>query len=141
VALESAARKSRFITRAVAACSLSNVEVVNRRAEFWVEGLARFDLVLARAVAALDVVLEYAAPLLVVGGSLVAWRGGRDLDAEAAAERAAAALGMRVGDPLTVRPYPAVRERHLHLFSKMRETPEEFPRRPGAAAKRPLGTL
>ena len=139
VALESVARKARFIERAATECALDNVEVVNSRAESWPEGLARFDLVLVRAVATLAVVLEYAAPLLAVGGSLVAWRGGRDLGAEAAAARAATALGMRVGDIRHVQPFPGARDRHLHLFSKVRDTPTDFPRRSGMAAKRPLG--
>ena len=42
-----------------------------------------FDLVTARALAPLEVVAEYAAPLLRVGGTLVAWRGRRDPESEA----------------------------------------------------------
>ena len=59
-------------------------------AEAWPEGLGSCDLVTARALAPLAVVAEYAAPLLRMGGTLVAWRGRRDPDDEAAAQRAAA---------------------------------------------------
>ncbi|MFL5823183.1 MAG: 16S rRNA (guanine(527)-N(7))-methyltransferase RsmG [Solirubrobacteraceae bacterium] len=141
VLLESVTRKCQFLERLVAACGLSNVEVVHDRAEAWTGGLERFELVVIRAVAALDVVLEYGAPMLGVGGRLLVWRGRRDREAEAAASRAAEVLGMQVVEVREVQPYPEAHDRYLHLFSKVRETPDEFPRRPGVAAKRPLGRV
>jgi 16S rRNA (guanine527-N7)-methyltransferase len=39
---------------------------------------------------------------------------------------------------VAVRPFPASRIRHLYLYSKVTPTPQEFPRRPGMAVKRPL---
>jgi 16S rRNA (guanine527-N7)-methyltransferase len=137
--VESSRRKCEFIERAALACGLHNVEVVNARAEDWPAGLGRFDVVTARALAPLDVVVEYAAPLLRRGGRLVAWRGRRDPDAEAAARRAAGAVGMEVGSVHEALPYAGALNRHLHLMSKVMETPLQFPRRPGMAAKRPLG--
>jgi 16S rRNA (guanine527-N7)-methyltransferase len=137
--VESNARKCAFIERTAAACGLANVETVNARAEVWSSGIARFDLVTARALAPLAVVAEYAAPLLRVGGSLVAWRGRRDPQAEEAARVAADELGLEVRDPEPVSPYPAAENRYLQLMLKVRETPSRFPRRAGIARKRPLG--
>ena len=93
----------------------------------------------ARAVAAPDVVAEYAAPLLGVGGSLVAWRGRRDAEAERAGERAAEILGLAVAQPVQVHPYAGAEHRYLHVMTKVLDTPTRFPRRPGVARKRPLG--
>jgi 16S rRNA (guanine527-N7)-methyltransferase len=138
--VESSGRRCEFIQRAALRCEIRNVEVVNARAESWPEGLGRFDVVTARALAPLDVVAEYAAPLLRTGGTLVVWRGRRDFDAEHAGVRAAERLGLEVGEIRQVRPYAGAKHRHLHLMSKVMETPPEFPRRPGAASKRPLGT-
>ena len=85
-------------------------------------------------------VAEYAAPLLAVGGTLVAWRGRRDPAAEdAAAVRAAELLGFELSEPVQVHPYPGAKHRHLQLMLKVRETPAGFPRRPGMARKTPLG--
>jgi 16S rRNA (guanine527-N7)-methyltransferase len=137
--VESNARKSAFLRRAAAECGVRNVRVLNSRAESWDAGVGGCDLVTARALGPLPVVLEYGAPLLRVGGSVVVWRGARDRDAEEAAAGAADELGLEPREPLLVRPYPAARRRHLHLFSKVRPTPTRFPRRPGVAAKRPLG--
>ena len=137
--VESASRKCEFLERAIAACEVANARVVHTRVETWPEGLAAFDLVTARALAPLGVVVEYAAPLLTVGGTLMAWRGRRDPDAEEAAARAAAEVGLEPGEVRQMQPYRGAGHRYLHLMSKVRETPSGFPRRPGMATKRPLG--
>ena len=137
--VESVGRKCEFLARAVAVCGVTNAHIVNERVEAWDWGLGRFDVVTARAVAAPAVVAEYAAPLLRIGGALVLWRGQRDPAAEAAAERAAAQLGLDRSEPVAVAPYPGAKHRNLQLMFKVRQTPSGFPRRPGIAAKRPLG--
>jgi len=138
--VESAARKCVFLERAVVACGVTNVRVVHARAESWPEGLGACDLVTARALAPLEVVVEYAAPLLVLGGTLVVWRGRRDPAAERAGDVAAAEIGLEPTGIVPAKPYPASESRHLHLMSKVTVTPPGFPRRPGMALKRPLGT-
>jgi 16S rRNA (guanine527-N7)-methyltransferase len=132
--LDSAARRAAFIERAIEACGIPNARAVT-----WTEGMGRFDLVTARALAPLDVVAEYAAPLLRIGGSLAVWRGRQDVEAEEAGVRAASILGLEVGEIRPVEPYPGAEHRHIHLMTKIGETPERFPRRPGMARKRPLG--
>jgi 16S rRNA (guanine527-N7)-methyltransferase len=135
--IESSARKCQFLLRAIDVCELDSVRVLHARVEE-LGTPASFDLVTARAVAPLAVLAEYAAPLLRVGGALLAWRGRRNLEDERAGAVAAAELGLRMHEPVAVRPYPAAERRNLHLMSKVMETPPRFPRRPGIARKRPL---
>jgi 16S rRNA (guanine527-N7)-methyltransferase len=137
--VESASRRSAFLERAVAASNTKNAAVVHTRAETWPAGLAAFAVVTARALAPLPVVVEYAAPLLAVGGTLVAWRGRRNPRDEDAAVRAAAQLGLELTEIRHMQPFPGAEHRYLHLMSKVMETPSGFPRRPGMATKRPLG--
>jgi 16S rRNA (guanine527-N7)-methyltransferase len=137
--LEANARKCGFIASVIAACGIPNASPVHTRAESWPEGLGRFDLAIARALAPLAVVAEYAAPLLRFGGILVVWRGRRNASDEDAAARAAAELGLEPREPVRVQPYAAAAHRHLHVMTKVAETPERFPRRSGAALKHPLG--
>jgi 16S rRNA (guanine527-N7)-methyltransferase len=138
--VESAIRHCRYLERAVAAGGLENVEVVHARVEEWAAGLGACDLVTARALAALPVVCEYAAPLLVDGGVLIAWKGEVSADEAAAGAAAAAELGLEVGEVRRVSPYPQAERRTLHVFRKIAPTPERFPRRAGMAVKRPLGS-
>lgn len=137
--VESNGRKCAFITRAAEACGAANAVTVHARAEEWADGIKACDLVTARALAPLAVVAEYAAPLLTVGGALVAWRGQRDPYDEAGGARAAAELGLEPGPVIRVEPYPGALHRHLHVLRKVTATPDRFPRRPGMARKRPLG--
>jgi 16S rRNA (guanine527-N7)-methyltransferase len=137
--VESALRHCRYLEKAVAAGGFANVEVVHARAEAWAEGLGVHDLVTVRAVAALPVLCEYAAPLLADGGALVAWKGAVPTEEAAAGAAAAAILGLEVREVRAVEPYAAAERRTLHVFRKIAPTPDRFPRRPGMAVKRPLG--
>jgi 16S rRNA (guanine527-N7)-methyltransferase len=139
VLVESNTRKCDFLRSAIRRLSLENVEVQRARAEQWSAGLDGCDVVVARALAALPVVAEYAAPLLRLGGALVAWRGRRDVTEETMGAIAAAELGLEPLDVVSVAPYPDAAHRHLHVMMKVSPTPTRFPRRPGVARKHPLG--
>jgi 16S rRNA (guanine527-N7)-methyltransferase len=134
--LESEGRKAEWLQRASAA--FPNVRVVHARSEELAQiERERYSCVTARAVGPLPVVLELSAPFVAVGGSVVVWRGDRELDAEHAGDQAAAELGLQPGSVVAVNPFPEAR-RHLHIYRKAAPTPPRYPRRPGRAAKRPL---
>lgn len=139
--IEATRRKCEVIERLGSAAGIANARAVAARAEQWGAGEGReaYAAVCVRAVAPLAVLAEYAAPLLRGGGALVAWKGARDTEEERAGAAAAAALGLEPEAIAAVTPYPASRNRHLHVYRKVSPTPERFPRRPGMAAKRPLG--
>ena len=136
--VESAVRHCRYLSRAVEVAGLGNVDVVHARAEEWRDGFGVHDLVTARAVAALPVLCEYAAPLLAVGGSLVAWKGAVAPEELADGAAAAEVLGLEAVEVVRVVPYAGARDHSLHVFCKIAPTPERFPRRAGMAVKRPL---
>lgn len=136
--VESVGRKCDFIRRAVAAAQLTNVRVMHARAEDWPEGIERHDVVTARAVAPLPVLVEYAAPLLALDGRLVAWKGLRDPGEEADGRAAAAATGLEHVETVAVPSRPGAEHRQLHVYAKVSLTPARFPRRPGMARKRPI---
>jgi 16S rRNA (guanine527-N7)-methyltransferase len=135
--VESAIRHCRYLERA--AEGLPNVSVVHARAEEWRDGLGAHDLVTARALAALPVVLEYAAPLLEEGGHVVAWKAAISEHEAFGGARAAEILGLQPVSVERVQPFRDARDRTLHVFRKIAPTPARFPRRAGMATKRPLG--
>ena len=144
--IESAGRKTAVIDRLIQAAKVDNARSVTARAEEWAAvvpalggGRESYDAVTARAVASLAVLAEYAAPLLRDGGVLVAWKGGLGADELQQGRGAAAELGMTLEDELRVEPFQGSRDRRLVVFRKTTPTPARFPRRPGMAAKRPLG--
>jgi 16S rRNA (guanine527-N7)-methyltransferase len=140
--IESVSRKCAFLRRAIERLGLANVEVVCVRAETWAAGAGReaYETVTARAVGRLPTVAELASPLLRDGGHLLAWKGRRDPDEEARLARASARLAIEPVEIRAVTPYPGSRDRHIHLVRKNGPTPDDLPRRPGMAAKRPFGS-
>ncbi|HEX7173280.1 MAG TPA: 16S rRNA (guanine(527)-N(7))-methyltransferase RsmG [Candidatus Limnocylindria bacterium] len=137
--IDSVHKKVAALAGFVAALSLSNVAVLAERAEVLGRGPRResFDLVTARACAALPVVAEYALPLLRLGGSMLAWKGRIGSDELAAGAAASAGLG---GGPPVVRPsgMPSLGDHSFVLMPKVGPTPDRFPRRPGQPVRRPL---
>jgi 16S rRNA (guanine527-N7)-methyltransferase len=143
--IESAGRKTALIDRLAQAAKIDNARSVTARAEDFARvpralggGREAYDAVTARAVAALAVLVEYAAPLLEPDGVLVAWKGELDPSELEAGRAAAAQLGMGCEEVRPVTPFAGARNRHLVVFRKVAATPERFPRRAGMAAKRPL---
>jgi 16S rRNA (guanine527-N7)-methyltransferase len=136
--VESVSRKCAFLERAAEEAGLTNVEVVCSRAEEWANGTEANDIVTARALGPLNVLAEYAAPLLRMNGCLVAWKAARDDEEERDGNAAAQVLGLELAEIRPVTPFPTAAKRHLYVYSKVSSTPNDYPRRPGIARKRPL---
>lgn len=139
--VESAGGKARFIARTASRLGVANTEVIRARAEE-LERRDNFGAVTARALGPLALVLEYAAPILREGGTVVSWKGARDPQEAQAGSRAAAELGLSepLWLPVAQGAVRGAEHRHLVTATKLGPTPERFPRRPGAARKRPLGS-
>ena len=134
-----------MIDRLIQASELGNARSITARVEDYARvpaalggGREAYDVVTARAVGPLALLVEYAAPLLREGGVLVAWKGARESVEEGAGAAAAEKVGMAVREVVPVQPYPASENRHLHVYRKVAPTPDRFPRRAGMAQKRPL---
>ena len=138
--VDSVRKKADAMQSFASALEMPNVSVVAERAE----AMGRdpryresFDCVTARACAALPVLVEYALPLVRIGGLLLAWKGPISDDELRSGSAAAAQLGG--GDP-AVHPavFEALGDHRFVTVLKDRPTPDRFPRRPGEASRRPL---
>ncbi len=139
--IESVGRKCAFISRAVEVTATANAQVLCSRSEevALAAGRESYDAVTARAVGRLSTLAELASPLLCENGVLVAWKGRRDPEEEAEAERGAERVAMRAEAVIDVGDRAGSRHRHLHVLRKTGPTPEGLPRRAGSAKKRPFG--
>jgi 16S rRNA (guanine527-N7)-methyltransferase len=140
--IESVSHKCDFLRVAIDRMELANTRLICERSEEWArkEGREAYDAVTARSVGRLAALAELASPLLREGGVLVAWKGARSATEEGELERAVKRVAMEPLEIRSVRPYPASRNRHIHLLRKNGPTPNGLPRRPGMAAKRPFGS-
>lgn len=129
--LEASRRKCDALERWVS--GIPNVRVVCARAEDWGrgEGRDRYAVAVARALAPQPVAAEWCLPLVRPGGIAVLYAG----LPEAGLEAVARALGAEGPETHEV---PGRAGQRLLVFRKVLPTPDRFPRRPGAARKRPL---
>ena len=136
--IESVAKKSRFLNTVAAELCLDVTVRECRAEEAAQESRDRYASVSVRAVGALSELTELAAPLLRMGGALVAWKGA-PTDEEL---RRGAAVGRMVGLAMReVRPYglpSSEARRTLVVFEKVAGSRVRLPRRPGLARSRPL---
>ena len=141
--VESVAKKTAFLDSLVASLGLGNVDVITAR----VEELARtegyrgqYDVALARGVASISVLVEYALPLCKGHGTLVAWKGKDGPEEAKSAANALSELGGKVTGVLSMNDLspPLPPDRWLVTVEKVRRTPGKYPRRVGVPAKQPL---
>ena len=141
--MESAAKKTRFLEQLCDRLEIPAVEVLTGRAESVAHQETQresYDLVTARGLARLPVLLEYALSFCRVGGRLAAMKhGGSGLDQElAAAANALEVLAGRVTNVYPVELPGLTDNRVVVVVEKQAPTPETYPRRPGMPSKRPL---
>jgi len=141
VLLEATAKKANFLRHLIAKLVLDNVEVVVGRAEEVAHDAQfreRFELVLSRAVAPLPTLAELTLPFCAVGGSFVAQKKGA-IDLEVSkASRAITMLGGNLREVKGVDLEEFSDKRWLIVVDKVMPTPQQYPRRPGIPAKRPI---
>jgi 16S rRNA (guanine527-N7)-methyltransferase len=139
--LEATGKKVGFLEHIVSRLGLEGVEVIKGRAEELGWDAAHregYDLALARAVAELPVLVEYALPFCRLGGLFVAQKGAEG-DAEAkAAEGAITTLGGVLRRIVHLELPNLAEPRSLVVIEKITPTPRKYPRRPGIPSKRPL---
>lgn len=138
--IESDLKKSNFLANTAAELSLSNVEVIRARVEEVGQDpkyRASFDICTSRAVAALNVMLEYGIPMLRVGGLMWLWKGRNYLSELETADKA---LTLLKGKYVTAHLYNLLeaRDRAIVEIRKEEETPKKYPRKVGIPTKRPL---
>lgn len=140
--LEAAGKPVKFLHYICNQLKLTGVEVIHGRAEKWGREAGyreEFDVVLARAVAPLPVVLEYGLPFLRRGGWMVAFKGPRVYEEISRGKEACMALGGEMEKTLELSLPFGGGERVLIVVKKVTGTPAVYPRRAGLPARRPLG--
>jgi len=142
--LESSRKKIVFLEHLLKCLSLEGIELLWARAEEAGQDARhrqRYDVVLARAVADLTVLVEYCLPLCRKGGCFIAQKGA-EVEAEVKeAEAATNLLGGKLREVKTLH-LPGLKEpRSLVLIDKVGQTPAQYPRRPGMPKKRPLSEM
>ncbi len=138
--LETTGKKVDFLKYAITQLEFENAQAIQSRAEDLGHDAAhreRYDVAVARAVATLSTLAEYALPFVRVGGVFIAYKGVEVTAELQSAARAIQKLGGRVREIIPVQ-LPGLEPRHLIVIEKISATPEKFPRRAPLPKQKPL---
>lgn len=134
--LEATGKKATFLQEVVYEMGLTNVQVVNDRAETLgcdrEHHREKYDMVTSRAVGRLAVLLELTSPFARAGGHVVAIKGEKAHEEVEEAKGALHRLHCQVVETIRTATNTIV------VIEKLRPTPKMYPRRPGEPKRVPL---
>ncbi|MGD1929184.1 MAG: 16S rRNA (guanine(527)-N(7))-methyltransferase RsmG [Leptolyngbyaceae cyanobacterium] len=139
--LDATQKKVRFLTESAESIGLKNVRAIADRAEFLAHQPShreQYDLALLRAVGPVPTCLEYALPLVKVGGVAVLYRGQWSDEDSRNTAAVAQQLGGKLLSVASSQTPLTQGVRHCVYVGKHTLTNEDFPRLPGIPAKLPL---
>jgi 16S rRNA (guanine527-N7)-methyltransferase len=142
-ALDSTAKKIDFVQKSAEILQLSNLKGVSGRAEDIIlrKTLGKYDIVVSRAVARLNVLCELCIPYLKVGGTLVALKGAKyeeELAEATNAIRVLCAETLKIEQKELITAENHVETRGIILIQSKKEVPSQYPRAYAAILKKPL---
>ena len=140
VMMDSLGKRVKFLNQVIDELHL-NAEAIHTRAEDAAKLPAyrdQFDLVTARAVAALPTLLELSLPFVRPGGRMMAFKG-PSLDEElASSEKALRSLCAQPIESHSIQIPGRDWDHRLMMIRKTAPTPKKFPRKAGEAGRNPL---
>lgn len=135
--LESNGKKVSFLKEAVKQLDLKNVEVIQSRAEEFLDK-ERFDIVTARAVKELNILLEICIPLVKIGGTFVAYKSNAVDEEISHAKHAYKVLDITKVERFDYQLPNSKDNRVLLLILKAKPTKKKYPRNYSEIVKAPL---
>ncbi len=141
VLLDSLNKRIKFLNEVINDLNLTDISSIHGRAEEYgrtEEYREKFDVVVSRAVASLNILSEYCLPFAKVGGLFIAMKSSQTEEEIIEAEHAINTLGGRIEKQLDVElPFICIVHR-LIIIRKIKSTPVKYPRNPGKPKKNPL---
>lgn len=107
--------------------------------ELPIKNKTRYQVITARALASLPVLIEYATPLLQKGGTLVVSKGNLEQEEIDSGKKVASICGLNLIETVTFELPDNMGHRELLIYEKVRDSKIKLPRQVGMAKKMPLG--
>lgn len=139
--VDSLNKRIKFLDSLVEKLGMDQVSLVHGRAEEVGKNpqfRESFDVVTARAVAAMNVLTEFCLPLVKVDGQFVAMKSEKAPEELETAQYAIKTLGGEIKHQESVELPNDAGIRNFIFVKKIAKTPKKYPRKPGTPAKKPL---
>lgn len=141
VLLDSLNKRINFLNEVIQKLDLKNINSIHFRVEEAGQNKQyreKFDVATSRAVAPLNVLVEYMLPLVKVGGICICMKG-PDIGAEL--EKSKKAIEILGGNVEKIEDFTLANtnmKRNIVIIKKTKETPNKYPRKAGIPSKEPL---
>lgn len=141
VLLDSLNKRIKFLDAVVDKLQLKNIETLHGRAEDYGKDKryrAKYDVAIARAVAPLNILLEYLMPFVKIGGTCLCMKG---LNSEEEISKSANAVKELGGELIETKEFfipNTEMKRKIIQVNKIKETDNRYPRKAGTPSKEPL---
>jgi 16S rRNA (guanine527-N7)-methyltransferase len=139
--VDSLNKRISFLEHLAKELQLNNVRFVHDRAETFgqnKEYREQFDVVTARAVARLSVLSELCIPLVKKGGQFIAMKAASAEEELKSAQKAIQVLGGKIAKQESFLLPIENSERNIIFIQKEKNTPKQYPRKPGTPNKTPI---
>lgn len=139
--LDSLNKRILFLQDVVNKINLQNVTAIHSRAEEFGKNKAhreKYDVVVSRAVASLNILLEYMLPLVKVGGKCICMKGSNIDEELESSKNAIKELGGKLVKREEFLLPDSDIKRNIIIIEKVKNTPSKYPRKPGTPVKMPL---
>ena len=136
--LDSLNKRIIFLQEVIEKLEMKNIEAVHGRAEEFAKNRREmFDIATSRAVAPLNILLEYLLPFVKIGGTCLCMKGS-NIDEVDDAKNALEVLGGKIKKIETIKLPESDIVRNIIIVRKVKNTPVKYPRKAGIPAKQPL---
>lgn len=139
--IDSLNKRMNFLQHVASELGLENLNPVHGRAEERGQEPAhreKYQLVVARAVARMNLLSEFCLPFAKVGGHFIALKGAEMTLELGEAKKAIKTLGGKTRKVETFQLMEEAGERNIVILEKVEATPKSYPRKAGIPAKKPL---
>lgn len=139
--MDSLNKRIKFLDEVRELNHLNNISTIHGRAEELGKNKnfrEKYDIATSRAVAPLNVLLEYMLPFVKVGGYCICMKGSNVEEEIANSKNALSKLKGKIEKIETFKLPDTEYGRNIIIIKKIENTPSKYPRKPGTPAKEPL---
>lgn len=139
--LDSLNKRINFLNEVIESNELNRIHTIHGRAEDFgkdVKYREKFDIVTSRAVASLNVLLEYMLPFVKIGGKCICMKGSNCDDEIENAKNAIKILGGEIEKIEKFTLPNSDNNRTILIIKKVKKTDGQYPRNAGIPTKKPL---
>lgn len=139
VLVDSLNKRINFLNEIINNLKLENINTVHSRIEdFGKDNKESFDIATSRAVASLNILLEYLLPLLKVGGICICMKGSNAKEEIENSNKALEILGGKIEKVEEIILPDSDIVRNIIIVRKIKSTPNKYPRKAGIPTKEPI---